>query len=154
MIKKLFSRNGYSLVELIIVIGLIGIISLPLFMAFTTGLSIFESETKSNSDVDELRSFQLEFNEFIRSLSVGDVKIKNGDLLINNKIYILKDGNIVRIDQKDSGEIILLNNVEAYSVNNINLINENVTYFGLDISVRDHDGTFRSSTSYKIRGDY
>ena len=154
MIRKIFNKKGYSLVELVIVIGLIGIISLPLFMTFTTGLSIFESETSSNSDIDELRRFQLEFNEFIRSLTIDDVKIENGNLLINEKIYMFKDGNLISKSQIDDSEIILLSNVEVYSVNNINIINENVTYFELDISVKDHSGTFSSSTSYKIRGDY
>lgn len=154
MLNKILNKKGYSLVELVIVIGLVGIVSLPLFMTFTTGLTIFESESTSNNDVDELRSFQLKFNEFMRSLTIGEVKIENGDLIIDNKIYSLSGEDIISTDKTSNNQVILLGNVTSYSVTNINIINDNVTYFELDISVKDNDGTFSSITSYKIRGDY
>lgn len=154
MFNKLCNRKGYSLIELIIVIGLVGIVSVPLFMTFTTGLTIFESETSSNSDVDELRRFQLKFNEFIRSSTIGDVKLKNSALLINNKTYSLKNDSIISTDETSSIEVILLNNVVSYQVKNTKEINGNLTYFELAITINDHDRTFRSETSYKIRGDY
>lgn len=154
MLNKILNKKGYSLVELVIVIGLVGIVSLPLFMTFTTGITIFESESTSNNDVDELRSFQLKFNEFMRSLTIGEVKIENGDLIIDNKIYSLSGEDIISTDKTSNNQVILLGNVTSYSVTNINIINDNVTYFELDISVKDNDGTFSSITSYKIRGDY
>lgn len=160
MFKKILDKKGYTLVELLLIIGLVGVVSVPLFLTFTTGLTVYESETRSNSDVSELRNFQLNFNDFIRTQTIGDIKTKRDplsgveSLLIDGKIYIIKDDNLISKDEATSDEITLLENVNRFEISNITKVSDDVTYFDLLIEVEDHNETFEIETSYKIRGDH
>lgn len=151
--KKILNNSGYTLIELIIVIGLIGILSTPLILSFTTGLRLYERETASNESVQDLRSFFITLNEEMRSLSMGQANIINNELIIGSTTYKLTNGSIVRGKVGESTTVSVLDNVNSMTFSNITYISGEMKSFNIAITIEDYEGTFSLDTNYTLRGE-
>lgn len=151
--KKIFNKSGYSLIELIIVIGLIGVLSAPLVLSFTTGLRLYERETTSNESVQSLRSFFINLNEEMRSISIGQATIINNELTIGNTIYKFSNNNIIRGLVGESATSVVLENVDSLTFSDISYIDGEIKSFNISITIEDYEGTFTLDTNYTLRGE-
>lgn len=151
--KKILDKSGYSLIELIIVLALVGLVSVPLMLSFTTGLKLYERETASNESVQSLREFYITLNEEMRSMSIGQVIINGSDLTIGNKTYSLINNSIVSITVGDTSTVTELSNVDSMTISDV--VNENgrVRSFNISITIEDYEGTFTLDTNYTLRGE-
>lgn len=151
--KKILDKSGYSLIELIIVLALVGLVSLPLMLSFTTGLKLYERETASNESVQFLREFYITLNEEIRSVSIGQVSISGSDITIGNKTYSLVNNNIISVIVGDTSTVTELSNVDSMIISDV--VNENgkVRSFNISITILDYEGTFTLDTNYTLRGE-
>lgn len=151
--KKILDKSGYSLIELIIVLALVGLVSVPLMLSFTTGLKLYERETASNESVQSLREFYITLNEEMRSMSIGQVIINGSDLTIGNKTYSLVNNSIVSITVGDTSTVTELSNVDSMTISDV--VNENgrVRSFNISITIEDYEGTFTLDTNYTLRGE-
>lgn len=151
--KKILDKSGYSLIELIIVLALVGLVSVPLMLSFTTGLKLYERETASNESVQSLREFYITLNEEMRSMSIGQVIINGSDLTIGSKTYSLVNNSIVSITVGDTSTVTELSNVDSMTISDV--VNENgrVRSFNISITIEDYEGTFTLDTNYTLRGE-
>ena len=147
-------NKGYTLLELLVVIGLIGVVSVPLMMSFTTGYKIFTEEENSNKAVSELRVFVSSLTERIRRVDRGDVTISGNSIVILTKKYYLNGDTLISEDLSNSSKKNILNDVESFKLDNIILDSDNnVVSFSLEIVLKEKYDNFSINTSFYIRGE-
>ena len=150
--KKKEKIKGYTLIELLLVLALRGVVSVPIMISFTGGLRIYNREISSIESVDLLRKFTYDFNQTIRSSTFGEVKIIDGNLSVKGNQYYLSNDSVV-VKFSDETEKTLLDKVLDFKVINVIEKNGDVKKFTLIIEVEDSNESFTTTTTYTIRGD-
>ncbi|BEP28982.1 prepilin-type N-terminal cleavage/methylation domain-containing protein [Helicovermis profundi] len=153
---KKFNINtcGYTLIELVIVIALIGLVAAPMMMSFTTGYKLFQTENSSNDKISELRSFVSEFDSIIRKADRKDIFVVGNIVTIKNNKYYLENGDFIQENTLNNEKRVMTTSIKSFKIDN-QVIDENGNLVSADISISidDKDKDFVINTSFYIRGD-
>lgn len=158
-LKKIKSQAGFTLVELLIVIALIGIVSIPITASLIFGMKIFDSETAVDEVYQDQLSAFTEIKEALRSNpyavivtttdNVDTLQIGADDTAI---FYTLSQGNLVRITGQNNPETILCNHITAFELTNLLLDSEDkVTQLNLTLTTTIRNRTHSLSTEISLR---
>ncbi len=168
-LRKIKCTKGYTLVELLIVIALIGIVSIPIGASLIFGLKIFDSETAVDEVFQDQLSAFSEMKEALRSdpYHVQIVTVSGIDTLqigpdsVTARNYTLSAGNLIRSigpQSLDNPGTVLCDHITAFELANIEREeniepeeNEAVTQLRLTLiaSVRNRNHTLSTEISLR-----
>ncbi len=103
-----FKNSGFSLIELLVSIGLMGIVILILFSIYLTSNKIFNKTTNQSSNQQDVRLVADYITREIRSgkiISINENDVKKG----NNKYYAL----IFKIDSNDNKKYLYKKSIDT-----------------------------------------
>ncbi len=133
MLKKLKNRKAFSLIELLIVIALLSVVTLPAYMTILNGYELFHDESTYQTVVSDVQLFYNQLNTNIRLSGFDETSIidstveldkypdlkelvpKNPILVLKiaTTFYYLKDTTIYKYS---NNEIKLAENISALQI--------------------------------------
>ena len=152
------SKGGFTLVELLITIALLGIITVPVGAALILGLRIFDNEVAIDQTFQEQQESFIEIKEYLR-LNPYDVQIATTtegvvELSIgtggNNRVYYLSAGQLMR--RIDGNTIVICNQVTQFTLDSIIRDSSNVVVgFSMTLIATERDRENKLTASIALR---
>ncbi|MBI9011994.1 MAG: type II secretion system protein [Clostridiales bacterium] len=155
--KLIRNRNGFTLVELIVIFAVAAIVLTPISMIMTSAL---RNEARIQKTIDADQSTQQSFivlNELIRKVGFDGISIEPNyhgytDVLhVRDKVFLLKGNNYVyqtyNIGSEQSGSELVLN---KYVLSVTNNLEDTEHYLEIVFEIdSDSDGSVDNTFTYK-----
>jgi len=169
MFTTIHERKGFTLIEILVTIVIVGIVSTATFKIFDTQSKIYSGERKVSHNILNARILMALISKYVRSIGYnpqeigGDVfglkdsTFGTGPITSNTSLYFTKDGNGDGVLNSDDSEMIALNfnsaksAVQSADIDASGQISQwrdrwlNVTSFSVDYIYED--GTSSSGTT-------
>lgn len=137
MLKNIKNRKGYTLLEMLIVLALFTVVSIPIFSALNMGFRIFNHENTSYNTIHEQR-FALDYVDDLIKHHNGDIDYKETleiDSVIRENVLI---AGTIRVYQDEDKLIIRATD------GNYHEISEEIVDFYVENIVRENAGKVKS----------
>tara|TARA_Y100000588_G_scaffold325176_1_gene358780 strand:+ start:71 stop:577 length:507 start_codon:yes stop_codon:yes gene_type:complete len=120
--KKLKNKSGFSLLELVIVIGLMAVVTIPAYMSLVNGYKLFHDESTYQSVLSDVQAFNNNVNARVRLAGFRNFEILTTEeqldevpglakvvdksnievLRVENYCYYLSDGSLYSYNDNDA----------------------------------------------------
>lgn len=90
------NRKGFTLIEMLIVVALVGAVSLLMYSFFGQGFSLYAAESKSADEQTSLRQVLSDITNKSRLTKADEITANAGILTVGTYVYKLDGGKITR----------------------------------------------------------
>lgn len=126
-------KRGFTLIEVIITVAVLGAVGLLAFSLIGQGLNLYKAEVESADLQEDMRLVLSEITNKVRLTDESDISISGNKLTIANNVYSLENSSLLRNSSEIAASIMLFDVSITNSLLKIRIVNNKGTELSTSI---------------------